>query len=328
MAASVCMPLINSCFEPGQARACAMAIEDADARNIALSELAYFQGRPADALELARPYLNATDPGLKTSACLLSVYANLPLGQIAQARHAMGLLEEPLPAQDKRAAAYSAFALSAARTLLHLEAPPTPPTHSQLALIGEGNRMFCLYVVAHRAYLQGEWSYALGCAESALAMPSGQHPIPQIYLHLVACMAAMSLKQIDRAKGHFARAWELSKPDRLIEGIAEHHGLLGGLIETLVKPANPEAYHAIIDITYRFSAGWRRMHNPCTGEDVADNLTTTEFSIAMLLNRDWTVREVATFLEVSENTVKTHAKSIYRKLGISTRKELGRFMLR
>lgn len=40
------------------------------------------------------------------------------------------------------------------------------------------------------------------------------------------------------------------------------------------------------------------------------------------------MREVATFLEVSENTVKTHTKSIYRKLGISTRKELGRFMLR
>ena len=328
MPASACMPLINSAFEPGGARACALGIEDAAVRDIALSELAYFQGRPADALGHARPYLDSPDLGLKTSACLLSVYANLPLGQIPQARHALALLEAIDPKDDERAAAYAAFARSAARTLLHLEAPDAAPTHAQLALIGEGNRMFCLYVAAHRAYLQGEWGYALGLAEGALAMPADQHPIPQIYLHLVACMAAMSLKLIDRAKGHFARAWELSRPDGLIEGIAEHHGLLGGLIETLVKPADPDAYRSIIDITYRFSAGWRRVHNPRTGEDVADNLTTTEFSIAMLLNRGWTVREVAAFLDVSENTVKTHVKSIYRKLGISTRKELGRFMLK
>lgn len=328
MDAHMLMPLINSSFEPGQAQACADAVADPRARDIAQSELAYFMGRHSDALALARPHLNSDDPGLRASACLLSVYSNLPLGNIAQARHALGLLENAPAPQDDYANACQAFARTAARTLLHLDATPAALSPAQLRLIGEGNRMFCLYVSAHSAYLGGDWSRALGCAETTLAMAAEPHPIPQIYLHLVACMAAMSLKQIACAKEHFAQAWALSKPDLLIEGIAEHHGLLGGLIETLVKPSNPEAYRKIIEITYRFSAGWRRVHNPRTGEDVADNLTTTEFSIAMLLNRGWTVREVATFLEVSENTVKTHTKSIYRKLGISNRKELNRFMLR
>ena len=48
----------------------------------------------------------------------------------------------------------------------------------------------------------------------------------------------------------------------------------------------------------------------------------------MLLNRGWTVREIATFLNVSENTVKTHARHVYAKLGIKNRRELSRFMLR
>ena len=57
-------------------------------------------------------------------------------------------------------------------------------------------------------------------------------------------------------------------------------------------------------------------------------LTTTEFSIAMLLNRGWTIKEIASFLGVSDNTVKTHTRRVYAKLGIENRRELSRFMLR
>ena len=63
-------------------------------------------------------------------------------------------------------------------------------------------------------------------------------------------------------------------------------------------------------------------------KEVADNLTTTEFSIAMLLNRGWTIKEIASFLGVSDNTVKTHTRRVYAKLGIESRRELTRFMLR
>ena len=69
---------------------------------------------------------------------------------------------------------------------------------------------------------------------------------------------------------------ELARSDDLIEGIGEHHGLLQGLIETCLKKDYPGYYERIIDITYRFSAGWRRIHNTDANEDVADNLTTTE----------------------------------------------------
>lgn len=57
-----------------------------------------------------------------------------------------------------------------------------------------------------------------------------------------------------------------------------------------MKNDYPEDYKKIIQITYQFSYGWRRIHNPVTKEDIADNLTTTEFTIAMLANRGWTIR--------------------------------------
>lgn len=60
----------------------------------------------------------------------------------------------------------------------------------------------------------------------------------------------------------------------------------------------------------------------------ADTLTTTEFSVAMLANRGWTNNEIADYLEVNVNTVKSHITSVFNKLGINSRKELNEFMLK
>ena len=99
------------------------------------------------------------------------------------------------------------------------------------------------------------------------------------------------------------------------------------MLEAAIKPAWPEDFRRIIDITYRFSAGWRRVHNPATGDDVADNLTTTEFAASMLAARGWTNAEIARHLGVSPNTVKSCISSVLRKLGITSRQELKGYML-
>ena len=92
--------------------------------------------------------------------------------------------------------------------------------------------------------------------------------------------------------------------------------------------AFPDDFARIIEITYRFSYGWRRIHNPDSGEDVADDLTTTEFTMAMLACRGWTNAEIARHIRVSPGTVKNRLSGVYAKLGIGTRAELVTHMLR
>ena len=325
------MPLMNTPFQPGACLAAVEAMEAGPRRDIARAEYYYFTGQPEQAARAVGSYLTSPDMGARLSACLIYAYANLSLHQIQHARFALDEMQKFFAAGVEKAPylrAAGVFVAATSAVLLHLPLPKElPEAESFLPLLPTGLRAFALYVQAHYLYLKGEYAHSAGTVEATLSMGASNYPIPAIYLHLIAVMDYMSLKQTERAEAHLLTAWEIARPDDLIEGFGEHHGLLGAMLEAVIKPNWPEDFKRIIDITYRFSAGWRRVHNPLTGHDVADDLTTTEFAIAMLAARDWTTQEIAQHLKISVNTVKIHISEAMRKLNVQTRKDLKQYML-
>ena len=326
------MPLMNTAFTPGRAADIVKKIKDPRQRDIATAELHYFSGHAEAAALIAERYLDDAEPALRLSACLIFAYANLAVGQIQRARAALVRVQQSLAAFDETTPpvlrACGVFIVTAASVLLHLPLPDQVPSLRHcLGQLPPGLRQFALYVQAHHTYLDGDYAKSLGIVETALDIEQEKYPIPSIYLHLVAVMNAVSIKDIALAEKHLLAAWRLAQPDDLIEPFGEHHGLLGGMLEAVIKPQWPGDFKRIIDITYRFSAGWRRVHNPDTGHDVADNLSTTEFAICMLAARDWSDREIADHLGLSVHTVKHHLSNAYSKLGIKGRKGLKDHML-
>ena len=325
------MPLMNTAFVPGHCRETAEAMTAGPRRDIALAEYHYFSGQPEAAARETEAYLTSADRGARLSACLIYAFANLSLGNVQRAQFALRELNAALSAAGRQSAeiqAASAMVASAGAVLLHLPLPDQlPELEGLLPLLPPGLRAFALYVQAHDLYLKGEYGKSAGMVEASLAMGAAEYPIPAIYLHLVAVMDYMSLKQPEQAEKHLLTAWETARPDDLIEGFGEHHGLLGAMLEAVIKPRWPEDFKRIIDITYRFSSGWRRVHNPMTGHDVADDLTTTEFAIAMLAARGWTTQEIAEHLHISVNTAKRHISEAMKKLNVGNRKDLKHYML-
>ncbi len=329
--AKTLMPLMNTPFAPGRCQEAIEGMEVGPRQDIARAEYYYFSGQPELALATAAPYLDSQDVTACLSACLICAYSNLHLGQAREAKALLDQMNAILIKAGERSpqlGAASAFISATAAVLLHLPLPEElPATDELLPLLPQGLRAFALYVQAHLLYLKGEYAHSAGIVEATLPMGADAYPIPAIYLHLVAVMDYMSLKDVEKARGHLLAAWELAQPDDLIEAFGEHHGLLGGMLESVIKPGWPDDFRRIIDITYRFSAGWRRVHNPVTGDEVADDLTTTEFATAMLAARSWTNQEIADHLGVSINTVKRHLARAMEKLGVTSRKNLSRYML-
>ena len=327
------MLLMSSAFPLGRCIECIESIDDIPQKEMAYAEYYYFSGRHEKAVEYAEMYLNCEDIMLKLSASLIYTFANLSLDRIHSARFGLERLKEylkeaMLEETDKKTRACCVFVPTAAHTLLHIPVGDLPPLAEYLSEFTKGMQLWGAYVLAHKAYLVKDYQRSLGIVQTCLMTCSKVYPIAMIYLNLVVAMDLMNLKETDKAKVYFMKAWEISRPDNLIEGIGEHHGLLQGLIETCMKKDYPEDYARIINITYKFSAGWRRIHNPDTNEDVADNLTTTEFTIAMLANRGWTNKEISEYLEITPRTVKQHLTCVFNKLNIENRKQLKNFMLR
>ena len=326
------MPLMNTPFEPGRCLDYISEMEDGPTKDIALTEYHYFSGQPEKTIQEAELYLTCPDAAHRFSACLIYAYASLSVGQIQHARYALTEIKNTLAAKAEKSPyvrAIEAFVAFASSVLLHLPLPEKMPQAQEfLPLLPPGLRAFALYVQAHYLYLKEDYGKSVGIVEGTLDMGANQYPIPAIYLHLVAVMDYMSLKQTEQAQKHLLAAWEIARPDDLIEGFGEHHGLLGGMLEAVIKPGWPDDFKRIIAITYRFSAGWRKIHNPETGHDVADDLTTTEFATAMLAARGWTNQEIAQHMNISSHTVKRYISTVLQKLGIRQRQQLKKYMLK
>ena len=325
------MPLMNTPFQPGKCLAAVEAMEEGTRRNIAQAEYYYFTGQPEQAARAASVCLTSPDAGARLSACLIYAYASLSLKQIQHARFALDEIQKFLAAGGAEAPhlqAAGAFMAATSAVLLHLPLPRALPSDREfLQLLPPGLRAFALYVQAHYLYLKENYTQSIGIVETALTMGAGQYPIPAIYLHLMAVMDYMRLKKTRPAQEHLLAAWEIARPDDLVEGFGEHHGLLGAMLEAVIKPRWPEDFKRMIDITCRFSDGWRDIHNPDTGQQVAGNLTTTEFAVAMLVAQGWTAEEIAAHMSVSVSTIKRHQARIRQKLGVKNRQELAAYML-
>ncbi|MCD8123448.1 MAG: helix-turn-helix transcriptional regulator [Lachnospiraceae bacterium] len=330
----ILLPLLNTPFVPGHCLEAVEAMKDPKDHDIAMGEYYYFTGHPEEAAKEMEPYLANEDTALRLSACLVYAYANLATGDIRLARHALSEIERTFADVSKEAdvsrerKALVTFAAAMATVLLHLPLQSDRAfSEEKLMLLPPGLRFFACYVQAHHAYLQGQYERSLGNVEMALAFQPQLYPIPTIYLRLVAVMDYMALKQSEKAKEQMLIAWELARPDGLIEAFGEHHGLLGGVLEATLKKDWPKEFKQIISITYSFSGGWRKVHNPDTGHDVADNLTTTEFAVAMLTARGWTYQEISSHMGISIHTVKFHMGTVIGKLGLEKKSDLKKYML-
>ena len=56
-------------------------------------------------------------------------------------------------------------------------------------------------------------------------------------------------------------------------------------------------------------------------EDIAALLSAREVEVLLLLDEHLTTDEIAARLFISEHTVRSHVKSLLRKLGVSSRRE-------
>ena len=199
------MPLIGSSFEPGQAKNTVKNIKDRELADIAQAELFYFSGQAEACSQAVEAYLESRDDSLRLSACLLYTFSNLTLGNIAAAQRGREGIEqmmkktsgEEIPDEFRAFSVFSAYLNS---VLLHIQPKGLPPMEEYSRYLSPGLRLYAVYVLAHRVYLNGDYERALGMAQSALMLLPDSYPIAMIYLYCIVSMCQINLKQTEASK--------------------------------------------------------------------------------------------------------------------------------
>ena len=326
------LPLLGTAFMPGKMTDTIKEIEDEELAGIAWAEAWLFSAQPEKCVKQVEKYLKSEDVFLRVSADVLYTFANMTLENeqaIREARKDVYIcLEKSFREQaDMEIQAACLFASYAVSILIHI--PPEkgyPPLNEYLRYLPQGQRLFATHMMAHSAYLNGEYEKGLGIVQTALAMADRLYPITFIYLKCMEATCQINLKHPKDAVKSILEAWNVAREDQCLEPFIEYYSLLQGIFEIGVKQQESKIYKELIEKVIHFGKGWRKIHNQVMKKQVTDLLTPVEFSIAMLACRGWTNQEIAEHMKLSVNTVKRYMSIILEKLQIKKRDELRNFV--
>lgn len=287
----VVLPLLNSSFEPGRAREVVEGFVDVDLRNIARAELFYFMGQAEECCEITRGYLSSRVIELKLSACILYGYSNLTLGNVAAAKRGMEGIQSCVKIAMKKKVPKDVYAscLLAGYVGAVLLHLPT----DGMPAFGEYSRMLPEGLRLFATYVMAHHTYLNGEIWSAYGMGK----------------AALFMAE---------RSYPIS--------MTYIHCMMA--VCAINRKHKQEAYQRITEGVISFSRGWMALHNPENRRKVTGELSTMEFSIAMLASGGWTNKEIGEHLGISINTVKHYLTDIFCKLNVKKRDELKKFMLK
>lgn len=290
-------------------------------------------GEAESSSEIAERYLTSEIMELRLSASMIYGYSNMTLGNLVAVQRGLEEIQECLKlAMRKKVSeetlAVCVFARYAGAVLLHLPTDGIPSLWKYSSKLPEGVRLFAVYVMAHHSYLNGEYWSAYGMCQAALAMTREVYPVSMIYIQCMLAMCSINRKCIEDAREELMKGWNLAEKDNFIEPFIEHHGLLRGLLEACIRKSNPDMYRRITEGVLSFSRSWVSIHNPQTKGKVTNELSTMEFSIAMLAGEGWSNKEISAYLGIAVNTVKHYLTDIFSKLNVNKRSELKDYMLK
>ncbi|HKR68830.1 MAG TPA: LuxR C-terminal-related transcriptional regulator [Streptosporangiaceae bacterium] len=162
---------------------------------------------------------------------------------------------------------------------------------------------------------QGDSEGALGAIEPALAGTAvGLHD--QVCALVIAAIAERRLGHTEHATDRLTVALGLAEPQRMYRPFLDGGGAARSALTVLIRPVSQEAAFAARTLQ-RFDTV------PAHGQQAAAAipLTSSELAVLRFLPSHMTNQEIAEALFLSINTVKTHLRSVYRKLNVTTRRE-------
>ena len=142
---------------------------------------------------------------------------------------------------------------------------------------------------------------------------------------VLQALAADARDDVDRAMGLLGQAADLAEPEAQVHAFARHGPLLAPLTEALAERPGATAWASSLRTACRAVSPTPTTVEPALQsesgtEGFVEALSARELEVLHLLDTELDGPEIARRLFVSLNTVRTHTKNIYAKLGVNNRR--------
>jgi DNA-binding CsgD family transcriptional regulator len=138
------------------------------------------------------------------------------------------------------------------------------------------------------------------------------HPRTLVEASVLAAIATAAQGDQSRADVHLGRALAYAAPERLWAPLRAHGSALTASFESLARTSGPHQAAAMVLLDEA-----RQLQAP----PFVDALTDQEQAVLRLLSTLMSNAEIASAMQLSVNTIKTHLKALYRKLGVERRRD-------
>lgn len=169
---------------------------------------------------------------------------------------------------------------------------------------------------------QGEFARVIGTVQAVRPEGGLLSPYEDLFPCFLLAISYMALGNRVQAAAFLKHAARRALPDGLVSPFAAYSRLLGDRVDQVIEQDYPALLERFRTVRKRFSEGWFTLRESLFLCELPSGLTSREREVATLAAQGLRNSEIAEKLVVTESTVRTHLRAVFRKLQIDRRARL------
>lgn len=169
---------------------------------------------------------------------------------------------------------------------------------------------------------QKKFARLIGTVEAAYPECIKVKRFADVNLALIAAVGYFNFGKHGAAAELIRRAAALTLPDGILIQLIYYNQLLGGMVEECIAREYPTLRSRFGEAVKRYRACLASVYADFSLNEPPESLTHREHEVAMLAIEGLNNNEIAERLYLTESTVRTHLRAIFRKLNIDRRAKL------
>lgn len=323
------LPLMRAAYTPGELQMYFKSLGEKDDMSLTRAELEYYRGDFKTAIKIAKEHLSDRNSYARGSAANIYTLGNVALQNPKSVERGLDIMKEVLEdakeERDLELVSVMELMKDAILSGLGRKTINKSKLPRLVEQVPDGLRPWAWHLYCRRLLMDQEYEKVLGIVEVARTITVEKSPIQSAYLMCIEAVAMSNQGNEKKCRELLGTVFDLCAIDGVRAPVGDMQLIMPDIIDEQLKREWPDESEKMNSFTMALVKGVYLIKTMRTEKkEYYEGLSNKELRIATLAAKGWTNKEIATYLNYSENTIKRYLSICYEKLHIEGRKELSK----